>query len=65
MRPALASSITVPVETCVREAEPHQEVLLFVKEGLLDGIEVVDYSGGEPELLPAVEAVEAPTIDTG
>jgi hypothetical protein len=56
---------TVPVETRVRDAEPPQEVLLFVKEGLLNSIEVVDYSGGEPDFLPAVEAVEAPTINTG
>ncbi|MFL5841317.1 MAG: hypothetical protein ACJ77Z_12785 [Thermoleophilaceae bacterium] len=43
---------TIPVETRVRDAEPPQEVLLFVKEGLLNSIEVVDYSGGEPDFLP-------------
>jgi hypothetical protein len=38
-------------------------VLLFVRDGLLDSIELVDYAGLEPTELPAVEAVETPTVN--
>jgi hypothetical protein len=54
---------TVPVETRVRGAD-RQEVLLFVKQGLLDSIELVDYSGNEPVELPDVGAVERPKVNT-
>lgn len=55
---------TVPVETKVRDADPPQELLLFVKDGLLDSIELVDYSGSDPVELPDPEAVEPPTVNT-
>ena len=54
---------TVPVESQVRGADPPPEVLLFVKRGLLDSIELVDYAGREPLELPAVETVETPTVN--
>jgi hypothetical protein len=54
---------TVPVETKVRGADPPHEVLLFVKQGRLDSIELVDYAGREPLELPAVETVERPTVN--
>jgi hypothetical protein len=54
---------TVPVETKVRGADPPQEVLLFVKRGLLDSIELVTYAVREPVELPAVETVETPTVN--
>lgn len=38
----------VPVETRVRDAEPPQELLLFVKDWLLDSLELVDYGSREP-----------------
>lgn len=37
----------VPVEAKVRDADPPQELLLFVKDGLLDSIELVDYAGND------------------
>jgi hypothetical protein len=52
---------TVPVEARVRGADPPREVLLFVKQGALDSIELVDHSGNDPQELPDVRAVEAPT----
>ena len=55
---------TVSVETRVRGAEPPREVLLFVKQGLLDSIELVDYSGNDPEELPDVRAVAVPMLNT-
>lgn len=55
---------TVPVETKVRDADPPQELLLFVKEGLLDSIELVDYSGNDPAGLPDAGAVEPPTVNS-
>lgn len=59
--PRAAVVHTVPVETRVRGSEPLKEVLLFVKQGVLDSIELVDYSGSEPEELPEVETLEPPT----
>lgn len=56
---------TVPVETRVRGVDPPQDVLLFVKGGMLDSIELVDYGEEEPAELPAVENVEPPTLNDG
>ena len=53
---------TVPVETRVRGADPPEELLLFVKDGLLDSIELVKGGGEEPLSLPDVSAVEPPTV---
>ena len=53
---------TVPVEARVKGADPPREVLLFVKGGRLDSIELVDYGGNEPPRLPAVDELEAPTV---
>ena len=38
------------------------DVLLFVKDGLLDHIEVLNHDASEPVELPSVEAVETPTV---
>lgn len=54
----------VPVETKVRAADPPQELLLFVKDGLLDSIELVDYSGNDGVGLPDIGAVEPPTVNS-
>ena len=55
----------VPIETRVRGADPPREVLLFVKQGLLDSIELVDHSGSDPEELPDIQAVDTPDRNTG
>ncbi|HTU84334.1 MAG TPA: hypothetical protein VMF57_02100 [Solirubrobacteraceae bacterium] len=51
----------VPVEAVVRG---EGELLLFVKQGLLDSIELVTYAGDEPAELPTVEALERPWVKT-
>ena len=51
----------VPVEAKVRDADPPQELLLFVKDGLLDSIELVDYSGNDAVGLPDIGTVEPPS----
>ena len=61
--PRAAVAHTVPVEARVRGSDPPQEVLLFVKEGLLDSIELVDYGNAERPELPSVDAVEPPTVN--
>jgi hypothetical protein len=61
--PRAETSHTVPVETKVRDTTPPQEILLFVKDGLLDSIELVTYGEERPRELPAVESVEPPTIN--
>ena len=53
----------VPVEAKVRDAEPPQELLLFVKDGLLDSLELVVYGDDEPTDLPAVEDIAPPTVN--
>jgi hypothetical protein len=54
---------TVPVETRVRDAEPPQELLLFVTDGLLDSLELVDYGLSEPGTLPLMEELEPPVVN--
>jgi hypothetical protein len=56
---------TVPIEAVVRDAVPPREVLLFVKQGLLHSLELVDYSGNEPSALPDVGELAEPTIYPG
>jgi len=53
----------VPVETKVHDADPSRELLLF-KDGLLDSIELVDYSGNGAVGLPDIGAVEPPTVNS-
>jgi hypothetical protein len=53
---------TVPIDARVRDVEPPQEVLLFVKWGRLECIELVDYSLEEPHELPTPEGLETPTV---
>lgn len=50
----------VPVETRVRGANPPEELLLFVKNGLLDSIELVTYGDETPTELLDVAALERP-----
>jgi hypothetical protein len=57
-------AFTVPIDARVRGADPPQEVLLFVKSGLLDSIELVDYGGTEPAGLPSPDQLETPTVYT-
>jgi hypothetical protein len=59
--PVAEVAFTVPIEARVRDVEPPQEVLLFVKQGRLDSIELVDYGGGEPDELPSSDRLEPPT----
>ena len=54
----------VPVEAKVRDADPPQELLLFVKDGLLDSIELVDYSGNDAVGLPDIGTVEPPAANS-
>jgi hypothetical protein len=54
---------TVPVETPALSAGGSADVLLFVKGGRLDSIELVNHAGGEPVELPPVEAVKTPTVN--
>ncbi len=54
---------TVPVETKVRTADPPRELLLFVRDGLLDSLELVDYSRVDPVALPELASLETPTIN--
>jgi hypothetical protein len=61
--PRAAVAHPVPVETKVRGSDPPQEVLLFVKDGVLDSIELIDYGSEERPELPSVDAVEAPTVN--
>jgi hypothetical protein len=49
----------VPVDAVVRG---EGELLLFVKQGLLDSIELVAYGDERPSELPAVEALERPWV---
>ena len=52
---------TVPVEAVVRG---EGELLLFVKQGLLDSIELVTYGEVRPTELPSVGALERPWVKT-
>lgn len=61
--PKAAVVHTVPVETRVLGADPPLEVLLFVKHGLLESIELVSFGGSEPVELPAIETLATPTIN--
>ena len=56
---------TVPVEAAVRDVDPPQELLLFVKNGFLDSIELVDYSGTDQSELPLAATLEPPTANSG
>jgi hypothetical protein len=56
---------TVPVEAKVRDVDPPQELLLFVENGFLDSIELVDYSGSDEAELPLAAALEPPTAKSG
>jgi hypothetical protein len=55
---------TVPVEARVRDAEPPRELLLFVKGGLLESLEVVDYGSSDQPSLPAVDELEGPVANS-
>ncbi|HUA45900.1 MAG TPA: hypothetical protein VMA77_11765 [Solirubrobacteraceae bacterium] len=54
----------VPVEARVRDAEPARELLLFVKDGLLESLEVVDYGSSSQSGLPAVDELEGPITNS-
>jgi hypothetical protein len=47
----------------VRDAEPPRELLLFVKDGLLDSLELVDYGSREAGALPLIEELEPPVVN--
>jgi len=51
----------VPVEAVVRG---EGELLLFIKQGLLDSIELVTYGDERPTELPTVGALERPWVKT-
>ena len=55
---------TVPVEAAVRDVDPPQELLLYVKNGFLDSIELVD-SGTDQSELPLAATLETPTANSG
>ena len=55
---------TLPVEARVRDAEPPRELLLFVKDGLLESLEVVDYDSSNQSGLPAVHELEGPVANS-
>jgi len=46
----------------VQASDPPQELRRFVKDGLLESLELVDYSGNEVAELPTATALDAPVI---
>jgi hypothetical protein len=53
----------VPVETEVRGADPPQELLLHVRRGLLDSMDLTSYDGEDPTELPDVGDLEVPSVN--
>jgi hypothetical protein len=53
---------TVPIDARVRDMTPPREVLLFIDKGLLECIEVVDYSGVDPRALPSPADLEVASV---
>ncbi|HEX4465920.1 MAG TPA: hypothetical protein VH025_01915 [Solirubrobacteraceae bacterium] len=55
----------IPAEASVSGADPPQEVTLFVKDGLLDAIELIDYGGDAAVEFPPTSDLAAPTSNVG
>jgi hypothetical protein len=53
----------IPVEARVREKEPPREVLLHVKDGYLDILELVVYGNDKLTELPDPETLDEPSIN--
>jgi hypothetical protein len=60
--PRADTSYAVPIDAHVRGVTPLREVLLFISDGLLDSIELVDYSGKDPRALPFPSELDTPTV---
>ena len=54
---------TVPVEAQIKGLDPPRQLLLFVKEGLLESLELATYDGSDPEELPALDALDPPSVN--
>lgn len=55
--PRAQVSDIVPIQARVRDADPPIEILLFVKDGLLDSLEVVDYGSKTRRPLPGPDEI--------